>query len=212
MAIRFTIEGKGTFRSNISPEKLTIRRAIKWKNDAQRTGSKMPVQRQLEGYDQDVLTFDLILDGTGIFEGENNKDVTNQIKKINAVCYDPESEDHGPKLLNIKFGRVLFKGYLDTLNYELQLFDNLNKCIRAKVSFQVTANNNSKATVEASAFASPDMSHIKVFGISDAIPLFSNEVYNNPYYYIQLSKINSLTNFRKVKVGTNIMIPPLTNS
>jgi len=194
-----------SFESKINPEKITIQKKLNYA-DKNPHDNKLPVAKKFNGYTQEVISFDLVLDGTGIFSSFS---VASQINEINAECYDYQSGTHSPKDVQLIFGGISIKCKLESLNYEFQLFDNSNNCIRAKASFSFASHNTTADEVNYNISSSPDMSHIKTVQVGDALPLFSNEVYDSSKYYIQLAKVNKLTNFRNLKLGSKILIPPL---
>lgn len=193
------------YEVKINPEKITLQKKLNY-TDKNPHDNKLPVAKKFNGYSQEVLTFDLIIDGSNIFQDIG---VIEQIRRINAECYDYQPDNHAPKDLTIHYGDLNFKCKLESLTYEYQLFDSNNNCIRAKASFTFASHNTTADDVNRNISSSPDMSHIKTVQVGDALPLFSNEVYDSSKYYIQLAKVNKLTNFRNLKLGSKILIPPL---
>lgn len=194
-----------SFESVINPEKISIQKKLNYTENNPHD-NKLPVAKTFKGYSQEVISFDLILDGTGVF---GSKTVAEQVNKINQECYNYIADKHSPKDVDLIFGGLSFKCKLESLSYEYQLFDNNNNCIRAKASFQFASHNTTADEVNRNISSSPDMSHIKTVQIGDALPLYSNEIYDSPKYYIQLANVNKLTNFRTLKLGTKVIIPPL---
>lgn len=198
----------GGFTALINPEKISIQRKVKYE-DKNTSASHIIIPKEYKGLAQDVISFDLILDGTGLF-GQTT--VKAQIDQINTECYNPEGSEHKPKDAPIVFGPFSFKCRLESLTYDLQLFDINGNCIRAKASFQFTTYSKDEAEIQANKFNSPDMSHIVTLRVGDAITNFSHEIYADFRYYTQLAKVNNLTNFRKLKIGSTFIVPPLIDN
>ena len=68
-----------TFESVINPEKISIQKKLNYTENNPHD-NKLPVAKTFKGYSQEVISFDLILDGTGVF---GSKTVAEQVNKIN---------------------------------------------------------------------------------------------------------------------------------
>lgn len=205
MAADFKI---GDFTALINPEKISIQRKVKYE-ETNTSASHILIPKEYKGLAQDMISFDLILDGTGMF---GSASVKNQIDSINIECYTPNDAEHKPKDAHITFGAFDFMCRLESLTYELQLFDKESICIRAKASFQFCAYAKDLHEVSLNKFNSPDMSHIVTIQVGDAITNFSHEIYADFRHYPQLAKVNNLTNFRKLRIGTSFIVPPLIDN
>ncbi len=200
---KLTING---FTAELSPEKFTITKQVKYDpNNRSNATQKQP--RQYKGMELDKVSFDLIIDGTGQF---HTKSFSEQKSKLIDETIKYESGNHRPPVCQITYsGLNSFKADLDQMTWDIYLFDKNGEPLRAKVSLSFTEHIEQSSRQQQS---SPDMSHSKLVTITDHLPLMSEEVYDEPYYYVQLAKTNSLINFRKLKVGDRLTIPPLVNT
>ncbi|NOR75025.1 MAG: LysM peptidoglycan-binding domain-containing protein, partial [Draconibacterium sp.] len=57
--------------------------------------------------------------------------------------------------------------------------------------------------------SSPDLTHVIIVKEGDTLPLMAFSIYGDPKYYLEVAKANSITNFRKLKVGQQIFFPPI---
>ncbi|NES40235.1 hypothetical protein [Moorena sp. SIO2C4] len=57
--------------------------------------------------------------------------------------------------------------------------------------------------------SSPDLTHTRTIKAGDKLPVMAQEVYGDSAYYIQLARANNVNNFRKLKTGTTIKLPPI---
>ena len=56
---------------------------------------------------------------------------------------------------------------------------------------------------------SPDLTHVRIVTEGDTLPLMTYRIYGDSKYYLEVAKVNKITNFRKLKVGQQIFFPPI---
>lgn len=208
----YAIAGGGMeFKAEIPPEKISFSKSVQWNNNKTANTSAVDVM-QYQGYEQEQLSVELILDSTGAFGEDMKKDVSEQIKQLNAVVYLYEGSIHKPRYLivnlNAQFG---FKGHLQNMDIVYDLFGGDGKPLRARVSLQFVSHIDKETVQRESNNQSPDMSHVFTIREGDSLPLMSEEVYNDSQYFLHVAEINELTNFRNLKVGEQLLFPPLIN-
>ena len=102
-----SIMGGGiTFRAEIPPEKITFSKGIQWNNNSTANTSSVDVM-QFQGYEQEQLSIDLILDSTGAFGdgvGNRSKGVLEQSDKLHEVVYEYHGPSHKPRYVVVNFG------------------------------------------------------------------------------------------------------------
>ena len=57
--------------------------------------------------------------------------------------------------------------------------------------------------------SSPDLTHERVVKEGDNLPLMTYRIYGDPKYYLEVARVNGLTNFRKLTPGQKIVFPPI---
>jgi nucleoid-associated protein YgaU len=62
-----------------------------------------------------------------------------------------------------------------------------------------------------SMLSSPDLTHSVQVKDGDLLPLLTSQIYKDQNYYLQVAKVNKLKNFRKLKAGTTLVFPPISN-
>ncbi|MBR6834217.1 MAG: hypothetical protein IKM81_12670 [Fibrobacter sp.] len=153
----------------------------------------------------------LIFDVTGaIPKNEWPKDCTTiaqMIKKLKAVVYDLDGESHQPPIVKIKWGIFSYPVRIEKFNIKYTLFDLKGTPLRAEVSLDIKFFYQAEGTQEEK--KSPDLTHLVEVKAGDTLPLMCARVYNNSSYYLQIAKINGLTNFRNLKPGTMLEFPPI---
>lgn len=150
----------------------------------------------------------LIFDVTGAVPKEEwPKDcntISQMIKKLRAAVYDLDGGSHQPPIVKIKWGTFSYPVRIKKFNVKYTLFDSNGTALRAEVSLEV--NFFYQLEEEKS---SPDLTHLVEVKAGDTLPLMCDRVYNDPSYYLQIAKINGLTNFRRLKPGTMLEFPPI---
>ena len=53
------------------------------------------------------------------------------------------------------------------------------------------------------------MTHIVTFRDGDTVPQLCNRIYGDGAYYVEVARINNITNFRNIKLGTRLYMPPV---
>lgn len=154
------------------------------------------------------LSFDTIFDATGVIS-EMKGGINKQIQALEDVVYNINGSIHRPNYLKISWGSTIFKGVLNSLNYEHTLFAPDGSPLRVKISFSLTGFLDKKQSAKLENKSSPDLSHIIVLKAGDTLASLCNEIYGDPSYCVDIAKCNGLTNFRNIAPGTKLMFPPL---
>ncbi|MFN6497792.1 MAG: hypothetical protein RMX65_012395 [Nostoc sp. DedQUE01] len=169
------------------------------------------------------LSLKLILDDTGVsdyglsgfaaasFLGKlkGTKDVYKQVNYFLELTTYMDGKTHEPKFLKIEWGDLIFDCRLQSVNVNYTLFNRTGQPIRAELDTVFIGDIQDSKRIKQENKNSPDLSHSKTIKGGDKLPLMAQEVYGNSTYYIQLACANNLNNFRKLKPGTNIKLPPI---
>ena len=59
--------------------------------------------------------------------------------------------------------------------------------------------------------SSPDLTHVIEVRAGDTLPNLCNKVYNDPSYYMQVARVNNLSDFCRLVPGTRLVFPPLVD-
>lgn len=157
----------------------------------------------------DTLSFELLIDGTGVVD--EAKDVHEEVAKLEDLLYSFQSESHQSNFLEIKWGQLLFRGYLTSFQINYTLFDKNGNALRAKLSLSVEGYIPPAKFERDGNFSSPDMTHVKFVKQGDTLAKFCKDIYGDVKYMIQVAQFNQLVNFRKLESGTRLEFPPLRN-
>ena len=209
---------KGDYTVMFNPASINIGKKIIRNNDEKPHG-KQEVS-SLSAAAADTLSFELLIDGTGVVEytryvqtkkEESIRNVQEEIQKLEEHVYNFQSESHQANFLEIKWGKLLFRGYLNSIQINYTLFDSDGNALRAKVNLSFEGFIPPAKFERDGKFASPDMSHIRFATQSDTLAKFCKDIYGDTKYMIQIARYNDLVNFRKLRPGQRLEFPPLIN-
>jgi len=158
----------------------------------------------------ETISFDLIFDNTFVAEDDNtNYDVDKMIKDFKKVVVDFDGSIHRPNYVRLAWGKITFKGQLQSLSFSYSAFtaDGYPLKATAKVTFMQVMNIKERLAEENK--SSPDLTHIITLKEGDTLPGLCNKIYANPGYYLEVARINKLDGFRKLNAGDRIVMPPL---
>lgn len=203
------LEGGGggpSFTAKVNPEKLSLKRMIEFNSD-DTTNTTRDIF-QYKGYEADKLSFELLIDGTGVIKGAK-EDVHSRLKELNKVVYEYDGQEHKSNYLKVIYAGINFICHLQTMDIQYLLFDSGGKPLRAKVAMSFIESVHPKHAEHDAYKQSPDMTHVKTVREGDSIFQMSEEVYGNFKYYVEVARANGLVNFRSIKPGTRLLFPPL---
>ena len=208
---RFSQEiADGEFNTLMNPETYRIRYEVSQnQNQAQGTSSTAPRFNKTLPED---LQLDFVFDRSGVIKGfadENGVGIIDDIEKLKKIVLDYNGNQHKPNYLVISWGSLLFKGSLKDMEITYKLFKPDGTPIRANIhaTFKGFIEDNLRVARENN--NSPDLTHIRVVGEGDTLPLMTFRIYGDSKYYLEVAKANKLVNFRKLTPGQQIFFPPI---
>lgn len=169
------------------------------------------------------LSLKLILDDTGVadyglygFAGASSighlsgtKDVYKQVNRFLKLTTYMDGKIHEPKFLKIEWGDLIFDCRLQSVDVNYTLFNRNGQPIRAELDTVFIGDIQDSKRIKQENKNSPDLSHSRNVKSGDKLPLMAQEIYGDSAYYIQLARANNLNNFRNLKTGTTIKLPPI---
>jgi hypothetical protein len=208
---RFSQEvADGEFNTLLNPENYRISYQIS-QNESQAQGTSSAAPRFNKTLPED-LQLDFIFDRSGVIKGYEDKSgegIIGDIEKFKKVVLDYNGDQHKPNYLVVSWGSLLFKGSLKDMEITYKLFKPDGTPIRATIraTFKGFIEDNLRVARENN--NSPDLTHIRIVGEGDTLPLMTFRIYGNSKYYLEVAKANKLVNFRKLKPGQQIFFPPI---
>ncbi|MGB1241743.1 MAG: CIS tube protein [Chitinophagales bacterium] len=205
----------GEFKALINPSEYSHAHSIKTEN---RKDLKMPTNDSYDSTNPETVDFTLIFDGTGAIPGTAKKTVFDNIDKLKDICYYYNGTVHRPNYLKLQWGNNFkrtkkgakyFTCQLKTLNISYKLFAPDGSPLRAEAKLSFSEFRDAKIIDKEAQTSSPDLTHIRLVRQGDRLPLMCYEIYNDSSVYLQVAKVNNITNFRKIQPGQQIFFPPL---
>ncbi len=203
-----TKKAKDRFEALINPETYTIEYKVKT-SDGQGQGTSS-TQVKFEYTMPEELTFDFLFDNTGIVDGKSREDgIFDEVNHFRSLLTKYQGVSHEPYHLVLVWGNLIFKGRAIELGISYKLFNPDGQPIRAVVKVKFKGSVEEQKRVAREFRQSSDLTHRRKIKAGDTLPLLCQQIYSDPKYYIEVARINNLTNFRSIQPGTEIFLPPL---
>jgi hypothetical protein len=197
------------FIAMFNPESFTIKEDVKWENKcAPGNEGEDPVYKATRARS---FTLEFTLDGTGVNTNGVKIPVTAQVLLFRTATTKLIGSTHRPPYLLVQYGTFISSCNIDSSNVTYTMFDMFGLPIRAKISASFTERTPSGLGALLSMLSSPDLTHKIEVKEGDILPLLTYRTYNNQNYYLQVAKVNKLKNFRKLKAGTTLVFPPISD-
>lgn len=211
---------EGEFKTLLNPENYTFKYKIE-QNDDQAPGTSSSAPRFNKALPED-LDLEFIFDRTGVItnygapgssDDKTFKDegggVIEDVEKFKKVVFDYNGDEHKPNYLIISWGTLLFKGSLTEMDITFKLFKADGTPLRAvaKAKFKGFVEDDLRVAMENN--SSPDLTHLRIVKEGDTLPLMTYRIYGDSKYYLEVAKSNRISNFRKLRVGQEILFPPI---
>ena len=81
--------------------------------------------------------------------------------------------------------------------------------LRAKIKLAFSGFMSKEEEALRANRSSPDLSHLIEVKAGDTLPMLCYRVYKDCSYYLEVAKVNDITNFRDIKPGSKLHFPPL---
>ena len=218
----------GVFELQINPEQMS--RSFKiTQNLPPTTGdSGTKSEPQYASVEPEALEVKFTIDGTGVVPiqqpaidlvtqafaraSDQVGFVTAKLAQLQTVVYGIHDESHRPPFILINWGKLVFFGTLDTMTQTHTLFHESGLPLRVDISLKVVQYKLPSLAASALSLLSPDLTRKRTVKSSDTLLNLCTEIYENPDYYLEVAKVNNLTNFRKLKIGSELILPPIASS
>lgn len=202
--------GDGEFTTLLNPEKYTFKYKVEY-TEAQGQGTSA-TQPKFVRTPPEEIELEFLFDRTGVIQGQTNESgdgIIEDLEKFKKIVFDYSGDEHKPNYVMIGWGTLLFKGTLLEMSIEFKLFGADGTPLRAvaKTKFKGSVEEDLRVARENN--NSPDLTHIRIVNEGDTLPLMTYRIYGNSKYYLEVAKVNNLTNFRKLSVGQKIKFPPI---
>ena len=205
---------KDIFEVTINPESYSRRYAVAY-NGTGRAGhapiGQAAAAAEFARTEAERISFDLVIDGTGVVEAARGKPVSDEIARLRDITYTYQGEDHEPNPVELNWGEELkaFRARLTAMDVDYTLFKPDGAPLRAKVRLEfIEAQTPREVAVKADK-QSPDLTHLVRVRAGDTLPNLCQRIYNDPSAYLKVAALNGLDGFRALEPNTLLRFPPL---
>lgn len=202
---------KDNFEVMLNPSAYSHQHAISY--NQKKSLGQLASESKFNAIEAETVSFDLVIDGTGVVNlpiaGKGSPDVKTQIEQLKDIVYAYVGDIHQPNHVRLLWGSLIFFARLKSISVEYTLFKPSGEPLRAKVKLSFDGFMSKEEEALRANRSSPDLSHIIEVKAGDTLPLLCYRVYKDCSYYLQVSKVNNITNFREIKPGDKLHFPPL---
>lgn len=197
-----------------NPEKLSKNIAVNYQGQCV-PGDNSQEQSYHSNQSGDV-TFEFLFDATGTSVNSINGDIAKTIGGVDAeielflkLTTDVDPEEHQPRSLTLVWGTFIFNCKLTSAKVDYTLFSSIGRPLRATVTATFRGHEFRIIQAALNKLFSSDLTKVHIVKAGETLPLIANEVYGKPEYYVQIAKANNLSNFRNIRPGQEIVLPPV---
>lgn len=192
----------GEFATQVNPATLKLGKRLNYYQNGEVNGH--PILKKFRSQALDSLSFEVIMDDTGVIPSKTGK-IKDRINQLEKAVYRINSESHEPSYTKVVWGTFIFKGRVESINYDYNLFAPDGTPLRVKISFSFAGYFDK----DVSQMNSPDLSRVITFRAGDTIARYCDEIYGDASFCHEIAAYNNLSEFRKIEPGTKIHFPPL---
>jgi len=208
----FVNDPANPFTAMINPETYALDYKVEF-TEGQGHGTSSAHQR-FNFKKPDEMSFEFLFDNTGIIDNAPlpAADLNNKIEGFKKLLLELDSDSHEPRHFIVAWGSFIFKGRCNALTITYKLFDPDGTPIRAVCKATFKGSIDEQLRVAQDDPHSPDITHYRVVKSGETLPWLCYQVYGDSKYYLQIAKVNKLTDFRNLKQGQQLSFPPVTNT
>jgi hypothetical protein len=202
-------EADASYEALINPETYTLEYRVNFSDGGQGQGTSGK-QLKYENTEPADMSFEFLFDNTGIIDGQPRESVADDLKTFKELLIGYKGDAHEPRHFKLVWGEnSIFKGRVTALAITHKLFNSNGTPVRAvaKVTFKSSVEEKKRAGKEDR--KSPDLTQIRKVKLGDTLPQLCFEIYGDPRYYIQVARVNAITNFRRLKPGMDLLFPAI---
>jgi len=173
-------------------------------------------QLEYRGKKSDDITFEFLFDATGGSVNSINGEIAKAIGGVDVEvalflsltsARDPDA--HQNRKLTLIWGTFIMDCRLESASVEYTLFSAIGRPLRAKVKATFKEDKLRGLQSAFDKLFSADLTHVHVVKAGETLPLIAKQIYDDPSLYLEIAKINNLKNFRAIKPGMELILPPV---
>ncbi len=201
-----TVDSGASFETMLNPSAYSHSRSIGYSK--KKVLGQLGSDTKFSDIQPEKTNFDILIDGTGVVN-QSAPDVKTQINQLNDLIYKYDGAQHEPNHIRILWGELIFFGRLESISVDYNLFKPSGEPLRAKVKLSILSFMSKEEEGLRANRSSPDLSHQILVKAGDTLPMLCYRIYKDCTYYLEVARINHITNVRNIKPGSKLHFPPL---
>jgi len=184
-----------------NPKEFSIQKTVQWEPH-KAPGLDLPEHEFTSGNPR-ILTVELFFDTY-----EEKKSVHEYTDKLqNYALVDPDK--HQPPVVMFQWGKVKFKGVVETLNMRFTMFLSDGTACRAVATVSIKEWETAKDQTTTKERHSPDHSKRRTVKTGETLALIAHEEYDDAAEWRRIADANGIVDPKDVKPGTVLTLPPI---
>lgn len=196
------------FKAMINPSGYEHKRFVKY-TKVKALGSPGSEAKYSATPAEEIALKEFVLDGTGVVSLTGLVPVKDQVQQLRDVVYTYIGTEHETPIVQVSWGPLLFYARIESMKVDYTLFKPSGEPLRAKVNLAFIEYQSAAEISKEANQSSPDLTHLIEVKAGDSLPLLCYRIYKDCSYYLEIARINKLTNFRQLQPGQTLSFPPL---
>lgn len=174
------------------------------------------------GQNNQQYSFKLFFDATGASPsagilGQNITSLVSQaaggvdilINQFKQTVFTIEKNTHTGTRVLVIWGTNRFIGKVASFTVNYKLFDRAGRPLRADVDIKMVEDDPLTIQSLVQKLESPDVTKTYTVKAGDTLTLLAKKMYEDESLYLEIARINGLTNYRKLTPGQVLVFPPI---
>ena len=195
------MDKNATYSVLFNPKEFSIQKSVQWEPH-KAPGLDLPEQEFTSG-NPAVLSVELFFD---TYEAKTDvHEHTDQIQNLTLV----NSDKHRPPMVMFSWGKVKFKGVVESLTLRYTMFLSDGKACRATAAITIKEAKTAKEQLEKNPRNSPDHTKRRIMKMGETLALIAHEEYDDPAEWRRIADANGIDDPKSVRPGTVLTLPPI---
>lgn len=196
------------FSMMVNPGTYEQKKGVRYNKDDAMEGGNNPTY---QGYEDENVSFEFLLDATGVIPGAENKDLPAIIADLEKTAYTYVGTAHESPYIKVIWGTLDYQGRIKEMKVTYTFFSPDGKPLRAKVKLELIQYVDITTQEKEKNKSSPDLTHLVTVKAGDTLPNLCQKIYKSMMYCSEVARVNGLSGYRYLEPGTELFFPPLTN-
>ena len=184
-----------------NPKEFSVQKSVQWEPH-KAPGLDLPEQEFTSG-NPAVLSVELFFDTY-----EEKKGVHEHTDKLKVLA-EVDADKHRPPLVMFSWGKIKFKGVVETLNLRFTMFLSTGVACRAVANLTIKEAMTAKEQLEAKPRNSPDHTKRRTVKMGETLSLIAHEEYDDAAEWRRIADANGIVDPKDLKPGTVLTLPPI---